>query len=95
MPLAGIKDIDLVACILEAHDRGSYRDPTLLLDLHPVTCGGLLDLVALDGSCYMDSSPEEEQLLGEGRLPCVRVANDGEGASLIYLGLVFVHIGLV
>ena len=56
----GIKDIYLVACILEAHDRGSYRDPTLLLDLHPVTCRGLLDLVALDGSCYMDSSPEEE-----------------------------------
>jgi hypothetical protein len=23
------------------------------------------------------------------------VADDGEGASLIYLGLVFVHIGLV
>ena len=89
----GIQDVDLVASVLESHHGGRYGDTTLLLDLHPVTRRGLLDLVTLDGTCYVDSSPEEKELLGEGRLTGVRVTDDSEGTSLVDLFLIFVHVG--
>ena len=89
----GIQDVDLVASVLESHDGGRHGDTTLLLDLHPVTRRSLLDLVTLDGTCYVDSSPEEKELLGEGRLTGVRVTDDSEGTSLVDLFLIFVHVG--
>ena len=89
----GVQDVDLVASVFEAHDGGRHGDTTLLLDLHPVTRRGLLDLVTLDGTCYVDSPPEEEELLGEGRLTGVRVTDDSEGTSLVDLFLIFVHVG--
>ena len=46
------------AGIVEGHDRGGYRDATLLLDLHPVGGGCFLDLVTLDGTSDVDGSTE-------------------------------------
>ena len=88
-----VEDVDLVASILEAHDGGSYGDTALFLDLHPVTGSSLLDLVTLDSTSYVDGSPEEEELLGEGGLTSIRVADDSERASLVDLVFIFVHIG--
>ena len=88
-----VEDVDLVACIFEAHDGGSYGDTALLLDLHPVTGRSLLNLVTLDSTSYVDGAPEEEELLGEGGLTSIRVADDSERASLVDLVFIFVHIG--
>ena len=35
--------------------------------------GSLLNLIVLDGTCYLDLSTKEEELFGEGRLTGVRV----------------------
>ena len=77
----GVEDVDLVAVIFEAHDRGCDGDSALFLDLHPVGGGSFLDLVALHRTGDMDRSPEKQQFLGEGGLTCVRVGDDGECAS--------------
>ena len=54
-----VEDVDLVVAIVESHDRGSNRDATLLLNLHPVASGGFFDFVALDSTCHMNGSTEE------------------------------------
>ena len=80
----GIEDVDFVVLIVEAHDTGCHGDTTLTLYLHKVTSSTLLDLVALDGSSYVDGASVEEELLGEGRFTCIWVRYDGKGATTTY-----------
>lgn len=80
----GIKDIDFVITIVEAHHRCSYRNTTLLLNLHPVAGGSFLNLIAFNGSGDVDSSAEKEQFLGKCCLAGVGVRNDCESAPAAY-----------
>lgn len=79
----GIEDIDQPVAVVEGHDRGSHGDTPLLLYLHKVGGGGLLDLVALDGAGGLDSSAKEEELLREGRLAGIGVGYDAKGLALM------------
>ena len=79
-----VEDVDLVVLIVEAHDAGCHGDTTLTLYLHKVTGGALLDLVALDGSSYVDGASVEEELLGEGCFTRIWVRYDGKGATTTY-----------
>ena len=83
----GIEDIDLirftaltVGQIVELHDRCRNRDTTLFLDVHPVGRRCLSNLIVLYGSRHLNLSAEEQELLREGSLTCVRVRDDGKGA---------------
>ncbi len=40
-------------------------------------------LPGLDGAGELDRPPEEEELLGQRRLPRIRVADDAEGPALV------------
>ena len=70
----GIEDVDLILniltirCIVEFHHRRGDRDTTLFLDVHPVRCGCLLNLVVLDGTSYLNLTTEQEEFLSQGRL---------------------------
>ena len=80
----GIEDVDFVVLIVEAHDTGCHGDTTLTLYLHKVTSSTLLDLVALDGSSYVDGASVEEELLGEGCFTRIWVRYDGKSATTTY-----------
>ena len=80
----GIEDVDFVVLIVEAHDTGCHGDTTLTLYLHKVTGGALLDLVALDGSSYVDGTSVEKELLGEGCFTRIWVSYDGKSATTAY-----------
>ena len=96
----GVKDIDMVGNILlciagsgatpviESHHRGCHRDSPLFLYLHPVRGGRLADLIALHRTCHMDSTAVQQQFLGQRRLTCIRVGDDGERPSSQYLVLI-------
>ena len=83
----GIQNIDLIAIIVHLHNRRSDGDAPLLLDFHPVGLGEFLRLLplGLDRPGFPDGSREEQELLGDGRLPRVRVRNNGKGPALGYL----------
>ena len=74
----GVENVYLVVAVVEAHDRGGYRDATLFLDLHPVGCSGLFDFVRLDRPGNVDGTAEKQQLFGEGGFTGIGVADDGE-----------------
>ncbi len=80
----GVKDIDFIIAVVEAHYRCGYRNTALLFDFHPVAGGGFLYLVGLYGAGDMDSTAEKEQLLGECRLTCVGMRYNGESTSPLY-----------
>jgi len=52
-----------------------------------VARGALADLVALHGPGRLDGAAVEEEFLRERGLARIRVADDGEGAPLLDLGL--------
>ena len=92
----GVEDVDLVGSgigtfggIVKLHDGGGDGDTALLLYVHPVGCGGLLDFVVFYGTGYLYLSTEKEEFLGEGGLAGIRVGDDGECATAGYFG---VHI---
>ena len=55
-----IENIDFIIVVIKLHHGGSYRDTTLLLDVHPVGCGGLFDLVRLYRSRYLNLTSEKQ-----------------------------------
>ena len=59
--------------VVELHDRRRHRDAALLLNVHPVGCGGLAYLVVLHGSGHLYLSSKEQELLGECGLTGVGV----------------------
>src|SRR5690606_7176761 len=63
----------------ELQDGRGDRDATLLLHLHPVAGRVPLSTTRLHASRQMDRSTVKQQLLGEGGLPRVRVADYGKG----------------
>jgi len=81
-----IEQVHLVALVGELHHARRHRDAALLLHLHPV--GGRVALLParLDRPGEMDRPAIEEELLGEGGLPGVRVTDDGEGPPGLYGG---------
>ena len=52
----GIEDVDMIATVVESHDRGRHRYSTLFLDLHPVGGSGLTNLITLHRSGYVNST---------------------------------------
>ena len=78
----GIQDVYLMIFVSESQDRGSHRDSPLAFYFHKVGSSSFLDLVGLDCSCFLDSSPEEEQLLGQSRFSRIRVRDDAESTAL-------------
>lgn len=79
----GIENIDQLVAVVEGHDRGSHGDTPLLLYLHKVGGGALLDLIALDGAGGLDGPAKEEELLGQGRLAGIGVGYDAKGLALM------------
>jgi hypothetical protein len=76
-----VEQVDDVAAELDLHDGARDRDAALLLDLHPVAGGVAGGLSRLHAARDVDGPREEEELLGEGGLPGVRVRDDREGAA--------------
>ena len=76
-----VEQVDVVAVVLELHHARRHRDAALLLELHPV--GGRVPRrpARLDGAREVDGSAVEEELLRQGRLPGVGVADDREGPA--------------
>ena len=72
----GIQNVHALACIVELQDRGSDRNTTLLLDIHPVGHSVLGALLALDGTGLIDGSTVQQQLFGQGRFAGIGVADD-------------------
>ena len=68
-----VEDVDLIVVVVELHDGCGHGDTALLLNLHPVGGGGLLDFVTLDGTCHLDLSAEEEEFLSERSLTRIGV----------------------
>ena len=81
----GVQQVDDVVLVLELHGRRGDRDAPLLLDGHPVRLGVARALPALDRAGPVDGAAVEQQLLGEGGLARVGVADDGEGAPALDL----------
>ena len=79
-----IEDVDFIIAVVETHYRRCHRDTALLLNLHPVACGGLLDFVRFHGAGYMDCASEKKQFLGESSLAGIRMRDDGESAAAGY-----------
>lgn len=77
----GVENVDLVVLIVELHDGGGDGDTALLLDVHPVGRGGLLDFVALHGAGHLYLSAEEQELLGERGLTGIGVRDDCKRSS--------------
>ncbi len=80
----GIKNVNLVAVVVECHNRGRNRNSTLLFYFHPVAGGGLLYLVALYGSGNVDGASEQQQFLGKCGFTRIGVTDYCKGASSLY-----------
>ena len=76
-----IQDVDAEALVIELQNGRCDRNSTFLLDLHPVRDRVLSGLSSLDAAGKVDSAAVKQQLLGQGRLTGVRVADDGKGTS--------------
>ena len=76
-----VEQVDLVALVLELHHARRHRDAALLLHLHPVGRGVPLLAPRLHRPGKVDRATVQQQLLGEGRLSGVRMADDGERAA--------------
>ena len=83
----GVENVDFVIIVVELHDGGGDRDTALLFYLHPVGGGSFFDFVALDSSCHLNLSAEEEEFLGECCFTRIGVRNDGECSPAFYFGI--------
>ena len=68
-----VENIYLIRTIIEAHHRRCHRYTALLLYLHPVRSGSLLNLVTLHGPGHMDRAAKQQQLFGKSGFAGVRV----------------------
>ena len=71
-----VEQVDAEAAVLELQHRARHRDPALPLQLHPVGGDMPLGAARLHRSGEVDGAAVEEQLLGERRLPGVRMGDD-------------------
>ena len=88
-----VQEVDEAVLVMEGHDRGRYRNPTLALDFHKIRRGGFGDLVVLHRAGRLNRPTEQQELFGQGRLSGIRVADDGEGPSPLNLVLNCAHGG--
>ena len=94
----GVQDVHLVRLarltirqIVKFHHGCRYRDTSLLLDVHPVGCSRLSDLIVLDGTSHLNLSTKEQELLSQCSLTSIWVRNNRKRSSSFYL----VHIYLI
>src|SRR5579885_2211664 len=81
----GVQQVDNAVAVRELHHRGGDGDAALLLELHPVGGGMTRGLAALHGAGQLDGAAEQQQLLGEGGLACVRMRDDRKSATALDL----------
>jgi hypothetical protein len=79
----GVEQVDDAVAVGELHHRGGDRDPTLLLQRHPVAGGVAGGLAALDRAGQLNGTAEQQQLFGQRGLAGVGVRDDGEGAAAL------------
>ena len=48
-----IQNIDFIIIVIKLHHRSGHRNTTLLFNVHPIGCGGLLYLITLYGSGHL------------------------------------------
>ena len=78
----GVEQVHDVVAVGELQHRRGDRDAALLLQLHPVRRGRPPALAGLDRpGAGGEGAAVEQELLGEGGLAGVGVADDGEGAA--------------
>ena len=80
----GIQQVDFVVAVIEFHHRGGHRDAALLFNRHPVASGVDRRLARFDCPRHLNGAAEQQQLFGEGGLAGVGMADDAEGAALLY-----------
>ena len=73
-----VEEVDRIAPIGKLKDRRADRDPPLLLQSHPVGRRPAAAGPGLDRSSLLDGTRVEQELLGQGGLACVGVADDRE-----------------
>ena len=74
-----VEQVDDRVAVGELHHRRGDRDAPLLLELHPVRSGGATTAAGFDGAGLgREGAAVQEELLGEGGLARVGVADDGE-----------------
>jgi hypothetical protein len=83
----GVQEIDPVPLVLELERRRGHRDPPFSLEFHPVGGGVSGCPSRLHRPRQMDGPTVEKELFGEGGLPRIGMADDGEGAASADLGL--------
>ena len=76
-----IQQVNDATTVFHLHHRTGHGNTPLLLDLHPVGGGMAAGLARLDAAGDVDGTGKQQQLFGERGLACVRVRDDGEGAS--------------
>ena len=79
-----IKDIDMMAFIIELKDRAGDRNTTLFFDFHPVRYGMFGCLSRFDRASQMYGTSVEEQFFSQCRLASIRVRDDGKRTAVIY-----------
>ncbi len=82
----GIEQIDPDPPVIDAQGGRGDRDPPLAFQRHPVGGHGPLILPAPDHPGNVEAAGVEQELLGEGRFPGVRVGDDREGPAPERLG---------
>jgi len=80
----GVEQVDLVVAVIEFHHRGGHRDAALLFNRHPVAGGVDCGFARFDRPRHLDGAAEQQQLFGEGGLAGVGMADNAEGAALLY-----------
>ena len=78
-----IQDVNALSFIIKLKHRGGNRNTSLLLDLHPVGNRMLGRLPSLDGTCEIDRTSIQEELLRQCRLTGIRVRNNRKRTSLL------------
>ena len=77
-----VEQVEHVVAVRELQHRGGDRDAPLLLELHPVGPGAPPLTPGLDLTGLLHRPAVQQELLGEGGLARVGVADDGEGAAV-------------
>ena len=80
----GVQQVDLIVAVIELHHRGGHRDAALLFNRHPVAGGVDRGFARFDRPRHLDGAAEEQQLFGQGGLAGIGMADDAEGAALLY-----------
>ena len=75
-----VQQIEHQAGVVEGHHAGRDRDAALALDLHPVRAGAALFAARPHRAGRADRPAGQQQVLGQGGLAGVRMADDSEGA---------------